>query len=189
MKILRTLFWCLSTTVFIWLLCGCSTSRLASSNTNEFNTETALTESSAGSLKRVQAGAELVFTNADVVMWVPSRTVHVWDGHTSVVYIDETTPPGAFVKEYKIEVEIEIADTVREFQQMERWSSSNWYFQEHPRLSIAEAQYGKQMRKDIWNPEKTRNLLINAMVKRSGTFEEDIETAKKMVESIKPISK
>jgi hypothetical protein len=85
MKILNALLGCLTTPFSIWLLCGCSTSRLDSSNANQLNTETALTNASAGSLTRDQAGAERVFTNANVVMWVPSNAVEVWDGPASGV--------------------------------------------------------------------------------------------------------
>lgn len=189
MKILKALLGCLSTTFSIWLLCGCSTSHLDLSNANQLNTETALTNASARSLTEDQTGAERVFTNANVVMWVPSNAVKVWDGPTSGVYIGETTPPGAFVKMYKIELDIEIVDIPELLQKMERWSSSDWFYQDHPEVSIIDVQYGKQMRRDIWNPEKSRRLLIDARVMRSATFAEDIETAKKMIESIKPIPK
>ena len=189
MKILKALLVCLTTTFSIWLLCGCSTSRLDSSNANQFNTETALTNTGAGSLTQDQAGVEHIFTNANVVMWVPSNAVEVWDGPTSGVYIGETTPPRAFVKMYKIELDIEIIDTPERLQQQDRWSSSNWFYQDHPEVSIIDVQYGKQLRRDIWNPEKCRRLLISARVTRSATFAEDIEIAKKMIESIKPIPK
>jgi hypothetical protein len=120
-------------------------------------------------------------------MTVPSRAKPLWDGPTTVIHIDETTPPGAFVKDYKIEVEIQIVNTEQEFQQMEQWASSNWYFQEHPTLSIQDGQAGRRMRKDIWDAERKRRLLINALVKRSNTFNEDVEMTKKMIESIKLI--
>jgi hypothetical protein len=189
MKILKTLLVCLTTTFSIWLLCGCSTSRLDSSNANQFNTETALTNASAVSLTKDQSGAERVFTNANVVMWVPSNAVQVWDGPTSGVYIGETTPPGAFVKDYKIELDIGIIDTPERLQQQDRWSASNWFYQDHPQVSMIDVQYGKQLRRDIWSHEKTRRLLISASVTRSATFEEDVKTAKKMIESIKLIPK
>lgn len=128
-------------------------------------------------------GSQRAFTNADVTMWIPSNAAQVWDGHTSGVNIGETTPPGAFVKDYKITLEIQINDTDRELQQLSSWAS-DWYFQEHPELSIRTTQYGAQLRKDIWNPKRTRRLLINGMVKQSGTFQADMATARKMIESI-----
>lgn len=135
------------------------------------------------------SGANRVFTNGNFVMWVPSRAVHVWDGHTSVVDVDETTFPGAFVKDYKIEVEIIIVDTPERLRQQEQWGATDWYYQDHPKISVMDVQYGKQMRKDIWNSERTRRFLINAMIKKNGTFQAGVETAKKMVESIKLIPK
>ena len=171
------------------LILGCETSHPVSSDKIQPNNTVAPTSVDRPPIKNNQSGVERTFTNANVVMWVPSRAAHVWDGHTSGVDVDETTPPGAFVKDYKIYVEIQINDTERELKQLSEWASSDWYFQEHPDLSISEAQYGIQMRKDIWNSEKTRRLLINAMVKKSETFQEDVETAKKMIASIKLIGK
>lgn len=130
---------------------------------------------------------ERVFTNAHVVMWVPSRAKPVWDGPTSVIHVDETTPLGAFVKDYKIELEIQIVNTPQELQQMERWASSDWYYQEHPALSIQDGQAGRQIRKDIWDAERKRRLLIYALIERSNSFDEDVETTKKMIESIRLI--
>jgi hypothetical protein len=179
------LFLVIISSLSLW---SCATSHCDSPNESRLNAEPVLTNTGKVFLKD-QSGAERVFTNANVVMWVPTRAAHVWDGHTSGVDVDETTPPGAFVRDYKIEVEIQINDTEHELKQLSEWASSDWYFQEHPELSISEAQYGIQMRKDIWNPEKTRRLLINAMVKKSETFQEDIETAKKMMTSIKLIGK
>ena len=135
------------------------------------------------------SGIERIFTNANVVVWVPNRANDIGDGHTSFIQIDETTPAGAFVKDFKIEFEILINEGERELRQLSKWGASDWFFQEHPEISIAEAHYGKQIRKDIWNPEKTRRLLIHAKVKRSATFENDIKTAVKMVESVKLIPK
>jgi hypothetical protein len=120
-------------------------------------------------------------------MMVPSRAKPLWDGPTTVIHIDETTPPGAFVKDYKIEVEIQIVNTEQELQQLERWASSDWYSQEHSTLSIQDGRGGRQMRKDIWDTERKRRLLINALVERSNTFDEDVEMTKKMIESIKLI--
>jgi hypothetical protein len=186
MKVFKTILSCCLGLSSVWLLWSCSTNPPDSFTKAPFNVDTA--SSNANRAFREPSGAEHVFTNANFIMWVPSRAEPIWDGHTSVVHVDETTPPGAFVKNYKIEVEVQINDRDWELKQLSRWASDDWYFQDHPDLSITNAQYGKQMRKDIWNPEKTRRLLINAMVFRSTTFDEDVETAKKMVESIKPIS-
>jgi hypothetical protein len=131
-------------------------------------------------------GVERIFTNANVTMWVPSNTVLVWDGHTSVVDVGETTPPGAFVKDYKIVIEMQVNDRDWELRELSGWAS-DWYFQEHPELSVTNVQYGIQMRKDIWNPERTRRLLINGMIEKSDTLPKDVEMAKIMIESIKPI--
>jgi hypothetical protein len=187
MKILRTLLGCLSTTFSIWLLCGCSTS----------HPRTLLTNTNKVSLKD-QSGVERVFTNANVVMWVPTRATRVWDGPTSGIQIDETTPPGAFVRDYKIYVEIQINDTaifkeffvpIEDLTVPTNRAHVDWYFQEHPELSVTDAQYGKQLRKDIRDTSRGRVLVVNGVVKSSRTLEADLETAKKMVESIKLIPK
>ena len=151
----------------LWLLCGCS---------SEQPTASAL------------YGYKRYFPDAKVTMWVPARARPIWDGHTSVVHVDETTPRWASVKDYKIIVEMIVVDSPQRLQQRERWAASDWYYQDHPELSAMDVQYGKQMRKDIWNFERTRRLEINAMIFRSATFEDDIATAKKMVESIKPVT-
>jgi len=187
MKILKALLWCLFATLSLWLLWGCSTEQPDASVQRQPGSEPAST--GAKPLNKNPSGAERVFTNANVVMWVPSRAKPIWDGPTSVVHVDETTPPGAFVKDYKIELDIEIVNIPELLQKMERWSSSDWFYQDHPEVSIIDVQYGKQLRRDIWNLEKTRRLLISARVTRSATFEEDVKTARKMIESIKLIPK
>lgn len=174
----------LTTILALLLLCSCTMTR---SDISSNRTESALTNASAISPKTEAWGTERVFTNAHVVMKVPSRAKPVWDGPTLVVHIDETTPPGAFVKDYKIEVEIQIVNTTEELQNMKRWAALNWYFQEHLTLSIQDGQAGRQMRKDIWDPERKWRLLINALVERSNTFDEDVEITKKMIESIRLI--
>jgi hypothetical protein len=178
MRILFASAWALS------LLCGCTMTR---SNISSISAEPASTNANIASPKTEVWEADRVFTNAHVVMWVPSRSKPIWDGPTTVIHVDETTPPGAFVKDYKIVLDIEIVNTTRELQQMERWAASNWYFQEHTALSTEDGQAGRQMRKDIWDAERKRRLLINALVERSNTFDEDVETTKKMIESIKLI--
>jgi len=196
MKILGTLLGCLSTTISIWLLCGCSTSYPGSSNEYQLNTETLLTSTNKAS-KKDQSGVERVFTNANVVMWVPTRASRVWDGPTSEIQIDETTPSGAFVRDYNIYVEIQINDMaifkeffipVEELTAPTR-AHVDWYFQEHPELSVTNAQYGKQLRKDIRDTSRGRVLVVNGIVKSSRTLQADLETAKKMIESIKLIPK
>lgn len=176
--------------IALFLICGLSGCLLNQNNSTSSGLSDAnfsMTNDTRGVSIDQNSGSERTFTNANATMWVPSRAVHVWDGHTSVVDVDETTFPGAFVKDYKIVVEIQISDTPREFQQMEQWSSSNWYFEDFPELSTRETNYGIQIRKDIWDKERSKRLLINAMVKKSNTFENDIETAKRMVESVKLI--
>lgn len=120
-------------------------------------------------------------------MWVPVNAVRVWDGNTSGIQIGEITLPGAFIKEYRIYVEIQI-NTKREFDVTSK-GGSDWYFQEHPILSVMDVPIGKQIRKDIPDSKRKRVLLVNAMVKRSVTFDADVEMAKKMIESITLISK
>jgi hypothetical protein len=197
MKVLRTLLGCLSTTFSIWLLCGCSTSHPSSSNEDQLNTETLLINTNKVFLKD-QSGVERVFTNANVVMWVPTRAKYVWDGPTSGIQIDEITPPGVFVRDYKIYVEIQVNDTA-EFKEFfvpkedlavpTNRAHVDWCFQEHPELSVTNAQYGKQLRKDIRDTSRGRVLMVNGVVKSSRTLEADLETAKKMIESIKLIPK
>lgn len=191
MKPFRIINCCLLAISPVCLLLGCATSRPDSDSTlkTQSGVATVRTNAAVVSLKQDQSGAERSFSNANVVMWVPSNAVRVWDGPTSGVYIGETTPSGAFVKEYRIELDIEIVDMPELLQKMERWSSSNWFYQDHPEVAIIDVQYGKQLRRDIWNHERTKRLLIGARVTKSTTFEEDIEIAMKMVESIKPISK
>jgi len=191
MKTYRIFHNCLLAIIPLCLLLGCVTSHPDSDSPHitQSGAATVATNATVGSLKQDQSGGERVFTNANVVMWVPSNAVQVWDGPTSGVYIGETTPPGAFVKDYKIELDIEIVDIPEQLQQMERWSSSDWFYQDHPEVSIIGVQYGKQLRRDIWNHGKTRRLLISARVTRSTTFEGDVKTARKMIESIKLIPK
>ena len=143
--------------------------------------------SSNASSKR-SSGVDRVFTNANFVMWVPSRAAHVWDGPTSVVDVDEITPPGAFVKDYKIHVDI-MMDTEQEFNRFHSTNTEDWDFQEHPTLSMMDRPIGKQFRKDIRDLQRGRILVVNAAVQKSDTFQEDVETAKKMIESIKLIPK
>jgi hypothetical protein len=107
----------------------------------------------------------------------------IWDGPTTVIHVDETTPPGAFVKDYKIVVDIQI-DTDQEFKRSYSDSSPYWGFQVHHALSTEDGQVGRQMRKDIWDAERKRWLEINALVERSNTFDQDVKTAKKIIESI-----
>ena len=187
MKNHRMILRCVLVAPFCGLLWGRETNRLDSSSVSPSGLET-----SSPNIARVkdQSGAERVFNNANFVVWVPLRAVRVWDGKdgsTSGIQIDETTPPGDFIKEYKIYVEIQI-ETERGFEVYSK-GPPDWYFQEHPTLSFMDVPIGKQLRKDIRDPQRGRILLINAMVKRSATFEQDVETAKRIVESIKVIPK
>lgn len=176
MKLFKAIRWYIFAMFSLWMVWGCATKQPDKSVQRESATETT-------------TGAKRIFTNAHVVMWVPLQIAKIWDGPTSGVYIGETTPPGAFVKEYRIELDIEIVDTPEQLQTMKRWSSSDWFYKEHPEVSIIDVEYGKQLRRDIWNPEKSRRLLISARVMKSATFEDDVDTAKKMIESIELINK
>ena len=120
-------------------------------------------------------------------MWVPLEAAKVWDGPTSVVKVDKFTLPHTRPEGYKIMVEIQI-ELEQEFRK-DAQLYQDWSFQEHPTLSLQDVPVGKQLRKDIRDPDKRRILLINGMVERSDTFQEDVETAKKMIESIKLIPK
>jgi hypothetical protein len=82
-------------------------------------------------------------------------------------------------------LDIEIVNSTQRLQQLERWAVSDWYSQEHTILSTEDGQAGRRIRKDIWDTERKRRLLINVLVERSNTFDQDVETTKKMIESIK----
>jgi hypothetical protein len=45
---------------------------------------------------------------------------------------------------------------------------------------------GKQIRRDISEPDQSRIISIVATVDKTASFEEDVETAKRMVGSIQP---
>jgi hypothetical protein len=120
-------------------------------------------------------------------MWVPASVVSVWDGPTTSIEAERITPTRALPQEYKILVEIQI-DSEQEFKK-DADMSQNWVFQDHPTLSTRDGNSSRQFRKDIRDPNRSRILLINGMVDKSDTFDKDVETAKKMIESIKLIER
>ena len=183
MKQRKITFCSLAVSFFIFALSSCMVNQKQPTENDRARADVRLTNATIF-LPVSRAGFEQAFTNASATMWVPISSVRIIDGHTSLVDIDETTFPSAHVKDYKIEVEIQIIDTPREIKQMEQWSNTDWYFKDHSELSTREVQYGVQIRRDIWNSSRSRRLLINGMIKKSATFKEDIETAKKMIQSV-----
>src|SRR5262249_22830971 len=98
----------------------------------------------------------------------------------------ETTPLGAFVRDYKIQIEVQI-NSEQEFM---RWYSKNspyWEFQEHAILSVTNVPAGTAFRKNIRDPARGRVLTINGLVQPNNFYNEDVETAKRIIESIKLI--
>ena len=128
-----------------------------------------------------QPGVEHVFTNTQIVMWMPSRAeysdgdYHGYD-FTRVMF-------------NKIEIIIQIQHSGQE---QESGSELNtlWAFQDHPSLAIRDwptrdGQPRKQMRKTIWDPARNRKLFIEGTVLTSDIYADDIEAASKMIESIR----
>jgi hypothetical protein len=94
---LKISFNSLASELMLMLLCSCSTAHsdalkeeLPRSNsvivTNVIATNTI-------SLKKDELGAERIFTNANVVMWVPANAKRIWDGPTSSVHVGRKSPP------------------------------------------------------------------------------------------------
>lgn len=182
MRILKIFLRPLCATITLWLLWGCSTKQ-----PDVFQSATDPAQNRAKLLNKDHDGHEYIFTNANVVAWVPVSSIRVWDADaTSGIQIGETTPPDAFVRDYKIYVEIQI-NTEKTFERNSEMGG--WYFQEHPVLSMRDRPVGKQLRKDVRDLRRGRILMINAMVKTSSTFDTDLDMAKKIVESITLISK
>jgi hypothetical protein len=169
-------------------LCGCSFIR-STPESQDVAQAKSLSVAKGANVPTTQPGRDVTFTHAGFAMWVPSRAQDVWDGPTSSIRIDETTKPGSFVKDDKIVVEIQEINTPTQLRQTARWAASDWYFEYHRALAFHEAQYGIQLRKDIWNTDDTRRLLVTGMVTRSGTYQEDIETAERIIQSIKLAAK
>ena len=184
MKTFQICFGCLFLSS-LWLLCGCSTELPPAAVQAQVDSEP--TATAVGQRNNGQPGTWITFTNANVVMWVPASVVSVWDGSTCSVEAEGITPTRALPQEYKILVEIQI-DSEQEFKKNTELYQG-WYFQEHPTLSTRDGQESRQFRKDIRDPELSRILLVNGMVDKSDTFDKDVETAKKMIESIKLIKK
>ena len=143
-------------------------------------------------------GKEYVLTNAHASIWVPSQTVFIRDDRVTEVGVFETKPPGAhFISgevfhESRIHCEI-TALTEQEFKKNILFFKDDDMEQEHPTLSMFDRPIGKCLRKDIRDTKRNRVIQISVNVlktnivtqRESGTFQEDVEAARKMVESIK----
>jgi hypothetical protein len=174
------------------LLCNCTTTRA------DVSTEPASTNANFTSSNKEKMGAECVLTNAHVTIQIP-RTAHVEQGRVTQIGVYDMAPvgtkfiSGAVYRDYKILCEITI-ETDQEFQHDTELSQAE-YFHEHSRLTVYDKPIGKQFKKDIRDSERHRILSILVDVEKTnaflghetGTFQEDIETAKEMVESIKLI--
>lgn len=173
--------------LFVSLLSGCThhAKSPATIPTSRESTGDTLTEFDNPSLTSDSTGKEHFFTNLNIVVWVPNQGAHINDGPTTTVKVDEISPPGAFVKDYRIQLEIRSIQTERQFRQHLEWAISDWYYQEHLNLSTKKGQIGERIRKDIWNPQKNRKLFIYATVKPGSQFTEDFNLTKKMVESVR----
>jgi hypothetical protein len=152
--------------------------------------KTHLEAPSAASLNRRDLGWERVLTNAHVAIWIPADA-HVREGRVTSVDIYETTPPRAFVRDYTISSEITVR-TEKEFREHTRFFKEYDIEQEHPSLTLFDVPLGKCLRKDIRDAERGRIISARFNVRKTnsfrqcetGTFQEDIRTAKRIVESI-----
>jgi hypothetical protein len=184
MKAFNILLWCLSVALAFYVCCSCSAD---GTNTSTQIKSKAPVTSSVEQINNGQPGAWHTFTNVNVVMWVPANASEVWDGPTSLVKIDRITLPHVLPEEYKIEIVIR-TDSEQEFKQNADMSQ-DWHFQEHPTLSMKDVEVGKQLIKDIRDPEHDRILMFIGTVVKTDTFDKDVATAKKMIESIKLVAK
>jgi hypothetical protein len=165
---------------WIAVICGCTR---PTSDASKTSTAPALLNASTGLQKVEQLGVERVFTNTQVVMWMPSRAEYLdGDYHgsdfTSVTF-------GA------IDIMIRIKDSGQDPEQSSELAS-DWAFQDHPSLSTRdsstrEGQPRKQMCKTIWDATRKRKLFIYATVLSTDIYAYDMETATKMIESIRII--
>jgi len=187
MKALRIFLNCLASELALIFLCSCATDRSDASKQELSHSNPVIAANEAASntvsYRKELSGTEQIFTNANVVMWVPVDAERIWDGPTSSVEFKRTSPPHVLPESYKIMVEIQI-DSEQEFKRNAELSQ-DWYFQEHATLSVQNVQVGRQFRKDLRDPQRGRILLIDALVDNSDTFQEDVETATRMIESIK----
>jgi hypothetical protein len=188
MKFYGILFWGWLSVMPILAMSGCATgqARLPIGEQSEGNMDYQQTGSPR--LINQEAGAERTFTNANIVAWIPTRAKRIWDEMaTSGAQIDEITTAGAFIKEYKISILIEVK-TAQAFKfYAERFSE--WDFQEHSELTMRDGKAGRQYRKDIRDPANDRVLRISVMVRKGATFGQDEVLAKRIVESIRLNSK
>jgi hypothetical protein len=145
-----------------------------------------------------ESGMERVLTNAHVSIWIPSRMAHIRDDRVTDVGVYETTPPsarftsGAAFHEYRIDASIRVM-TEQDFKDHMRLFKDDDIEREHPSSVMFDRPIGKCIRKDIRDVDRKRLIQISVNVlktnivtqRETGTFQEDIEAAKKMVESIK----
>jgi hypothetical protein len=142
-------------------------------------------------------GTEHVLTNAHVSIWIPSSTAHLSEDRVTSIGLYDMAPRGStFISggvfnDYRIQCDVTV-ETEHEFQHYAKmFKTDDW--QEHTNLTMYDVPIGKQLKKDIRDAERGVVLSINVTVDKTnmfrgaetGTFQEDIETAKKMVESIK----
>jgi len=172
--------------------CGCITTR------SDLSAGTASTNIKFTSSDKEKWGVECVLTNAHVTIQIP-RTAHVEQGRVTSIGVYDMAPPGttfvsgAVYNDYKVLCDITIK-TEQEFQHYAKLFRTEDY-QEHPRLTMYDVPLGKQLRKDIRDSERhwILSVLVNVektnafLGRETGTFQENIELGKKMVESIKLI--
>jgi hypothetical protein len=174
------------------LLCGCTTIH------SDDSIEPAPTNVNVASSNDEKWEVECVLTNAHVTIQIP-RGAHVEQGRITEIGVYDMSPPGtkfisgAVYHDYKILCNITI-ETEQEFQNDAKYFQTD-YFQEHTNLTIYDVPIGKGLSKDIQDSERHRVLSVRVNIERTnsfigretGTFDEDVEFAKKMVESIKLI--
>jgi hypothetical protein len=150
------------------------------------------------SISKTNLDMECVLTNAHVTIQIP-HAAHIEQRRITQIGIYNMAPAGAkFVsgsvyRDYKVMCDVTI-ESEKEFQHNAQFFQTE-DFQEHTNLITYDVPIGKQLRKDIRDSERHWILSISANVEKTnaflgretGTFQEDIEMAKKMIESIKLI--
>ena len=146
----------------------------------------------------VGSGEERVLTNAHVSIWIPSRSARITEGRVTSIGLYDMAPRGATLisgavfRDYRILCDITV-ETKQEFQHYAQLWKDGDDFQEHPHLTMYDRPIGTQLKKDIRDADRGVILSICANVQKTnrfrgaetGTFHEDIETAKKMIESVR----
>ena len=158
-------------------ICGCTPT---SSSLPKTSVAPVSQKTNIASLSTEQLGVERVFTNTQIMMWMPLNAKYSdedWHGYDL-----------AYVKFDTIEIMIQIKDSGQE--QEHALESDIWGFQDYPILGVRDwptrdEQPRKQMRKTIWDATRKRKLSINGTVLSSEIYAYDIETAEKMIESIR----